>query len=283
VQSTIPGPRHPTRVIVCLSLLASSLGFAGCGKVKSAYDSLFHRHRTAKTVPAPPRNPRPTPAGPKLAIILDDLAGDDSSAAADAIFALQYPLTLSVLPNHARSAQIAAEAHRRGYQVILHLPMESVGNELPEAHELRPGMSRIEISGALKQMLDSVPNAVGVNNHQGSLATSDARLMNELMPVLRGRNLFFIDSRTTAATVAFDTARGDGVRAAFRNVPFLDDVRDVPAIRRQLSLAFKDAKEKGEAIAIGHPHPETLRALTEMLPAAQADGIRLVQVSELVH
>jgi len=108
-------------------------------------------------------------------------------------------------------------------------------------------------------------------------------LMNELMPLLRDRHLFFIDSRTTAATVAFDTARSDGVRTAFRNVPFLDDVRDVAAIRHELSLAFKDAKEKGEAIAIGHPHPETLRALSEMLPEAQSQGIRLVHVSELVH
>lgn len=161
--------------------------------------------------------------------------------------------------------------------------MESVGNEIPEQHELRPGMSTPEISGALKEMLESVPYAAGVNNHQGSLATSDAHLMNELMPLLRDRHLFFIDSRTTAATVAFDTARSDGVRAAFRNVPFLDDVRDVTAIRHQLSLAFKDAKEKGEAIAIGHPHPETLRSLGEMLPEAQAQGIRLVHVSELVH
>jgi polysaccharide deacetylase 2 family uncharacterized protein YibQ len=196
---------------------------------------------------------------------------------------LHYPLTVSVLPNHAHSAEIAAEAHRRGYQVMLHLPMVSVGKEIPEARELRPGMATSELSGELQGMLESVPYAVGVNNHQGSLATSDPHLMHELMPLLRGRNLFFIDSRTTAASVALDTARKDGVRSASRNVPFLDDVRDVTAIRRQLSLAFKHATEKGEAIAIGHPHPETLRALSEMLPGAEADGIRLVHVSELVH
>jgi polysaccharide deacetylase 2 family uncharacterized protein YibQ len=166
---------------------------------------------------------------------------------------------------------------------MLHLPMESVGNEIPESRELRPGMSAEQVSSDLQEMLQSVPNAVGVNNHQGSLATTNARLMNELMPLLRNRDLFFIDSRTTAGTVAFETARNDGVRAAFRNVPFLDDVRDVAAIRHQLSLAFKDAREKGEAIAIGHAHPETLRALTEMLRDAESQGIRLVHVSELVH
>ena len=218
-----------------------------------------------------------------MAIILDDVAGDDSPTSIDSIFALHYPLTLSVLPNHAHSAQIAEEAHQHGYQVMLHLPMQAVGAEKPESSELRPGMTSPEVAAELNAMLATVPYSAGVNNHQGSLATSNPQLMNELMPLLRGRNLFFIDSRTTTATVAFDTARSDGVRTAFRNVPFLDDVRDVTAIRHQLSLAFKDAKEKGEAIAIGHPHPETLRALADMLPEAQANGIRLVHASDLVH
>ena len=283
MKSKSSGLAPSIRPILFVGLLAASVCLTGCGRLKSAYDSLFHRHHTAKTAPSTPRPPHAAASGARLAIILDDVGGDDSQASLDTIFALNFPLTLSILPAHAHSSQLAAEAHRRGYQVMLHLPMESIGKEIPEAHELRPGMSTTEISGTLKEMLESVPYAVGVNNHQGSLATSDARLMNELMPLLRDRHLFFIDSRTTAATVAFDTARSDGVRTAFRNVPFLDDVRDVAAIRHELSLAFKDAKEKGEAIAIGHPHPETLRALSEMLPEAQSQGIRLVHVSELVH
>jgi uncharacterized protein len=283
VKCKTPGLADPIKIFVYLSLLlAMWIPLAGCGKIKSVFDSLIHPQGTAKNAPAP--HPlRPVGTGPRLAIILDDVAGDDSAAAPDGIFALHYPLTLSILPNHPHSTQIAQQAHRRGYQVLLHLPMAAVGSEVPESRELRPGMSTGEISRELNAMLQSVPYAAGVNNHQGSLATSDAPLMNELMLVLRGRNLFFIDSRTTAATVAFDTARSNGVHTAFRNVPFLDDLREVPAIRHQLSLAFKDAREKGDAIAIGHVHPETLRALAEMLPAAQADGIRLVQVSELVH
>ena len=132
-------------------------------------------------------------------------------------------------------------------------------------------------------MLASVPYVVGVNNHQGSLATSDPALMAILMPVLRERQLFFIDSRTTAATLAYDSAEREGVRCAFRNVPFLDDVQEESAIRRQVELAIRGVKEKGEAIAIGHPHPETLRVLNEMLPQLQVQGVRLVHVSELVH
>lgn len=259
---------------------ALALSLAGCGKIKSAVQALLHANRSAKTHPAPHPSHAAFP-GPRLAIILDDVAGDP--AAVDSIFALHYPLTLSILPNHPRSTQIAREAHRRGYQVMLHLPMESLTNETPESQELRSGMSAKDISFVLNAMLVNVPYVTGVNNHQGSLATSDPRLMAELMPLLRDHNLFFIDSRTTAATVAYDAAESAHVHCAFRNVPFLDDIQEVGAIRRQLDLAAKDAREKGQAIAIGHPHPETLRALSEFLPLAESQGIHLVHASDLVH
>jgi polysaccharide deacetylase 2 family uncharacterized protein YibQ len=217
----------------------------------------------------------------RLAIIIDDLGSD--RPAADAIFALGYPLTISVLPNHEHSVDIANEAHRRGFQVMLHLPMQSVANETPEGRELHPGMPASEVAAMVDQFLQNVPDAAGVNNHQGSQATADAALMDELMPVLRDRHLFYVDSRTTAATVAYDEAQDFGVRSAFRNVPFLDDVAEVTAIRKQLDLALRGAREKGDAVAIGHPHPATLQALREVLPNAQAQGVRLVFASELVH
>jgi uncharacterized protein len=220
-------------------------------------------------------------ADARLAIIIDDLGSD--RAAAEAIFALGYPLTVSVLPNHEHSVDIAKEAHRRGFQVMLHLPMQSVANETPEAQELHPGMPASEVAALVDQFLQNVPDAAGVNNHQGSQATADAALMDELMPVLRDRRLFYVDSRTTAATVAYDTAQDFGVRSAFRNVPFLDDVDEVAAVRKQLELALRGAREKGEAVAIGHPHPRTLQALREVLPQAQAQGVRLVLTSELMH
>jgi polysaccharide deacetylase 2 family uncharacterized protein YibQ len=219
--------------------------------------------------------------GARLAIILDDLGND--RGAAQAIFAMPYPLTLSVLPNHPHSVDIAQEATRRGFQVMLHLPMESMRNERPEAQELRPGMSAGDVSALVDNLLQAVPDVAGVNNHQGSQSTADAALMDELMPVLRERKLFYVDSRTTAATVAYDTAQRFGVRSGFRNVPFLDDVAEVSAVRKQLHLALQDARKKGDAIAIGHPHPATLQALREVLPAAKAQGVRLVFASEVVH
>jgi uncharacterized protein len=223
----------------------------------------------------------PSPTGPRLAIILDDLGQD--YAAAEAIFALPYPLTISVLPNNPHSVDIAEEAHRRGYEVMLHLPMESVSQRHAESHELRPGMSQRQVSVLVDGFIAAVPGVSGVNNHQGSESTANRALMNEFMPVLREHKLFYIDSRTTAASVAFDAARHAGVPTAYRNVPFLDDVEEVGAIARQLRTALREAREKNEAVAIGHPHPATLKALREVLPEAKAQGVRLVYASELVR
>jgi uncharacterized protein len=273
-----PAGRGSLAVFFC-ALASVLLCLAGCDKIKSYREAAGARRSSKERATRSSRTG--STASPKLAIILDDVGSDP--AAVDQIFALYYPLTLSVLPLHQHSAAIAGEAHRRGYQVMLHLPMESIGNEVAEPQQLHVGMSSSQVSSDLGGMLSSVPYAVGVNNHQGSLATSNPALMAELMPLLRQRHLFFIDSRTTAATVAFDAAEHDSVPCAFRNVPFLDDVQEAGAIRRQLELAIHGAKEKGEAIAIGHPHPETLQVLREILPQVQGQGVQLVHASALVH
>ena len=217
----------------------------------------------------------------RLAIIIDDLGYDRS--AADGLLALGFPLTVSILPHLPLSSEVAEEAYRRGDQVMLHLPMQS---ESPTAKteevELRVGMDAREVDLALAGMLDTVPHAVGVNNHQGSRATADPALMAELMPDLRQRGLFFVDSRTLASTVAYDTAEKFGVRAASRKV-FLDDSANREAILRQLELAARDAERDGSAIAIGHPRPDTIAALAKGLPRVESQGVRLVFVSELVQ
>jgi polysaccharide deacetylase 2 family uncharacterized protein YibQ len=240
----------------------------------------FKPRDTASKLGPPLSNPQRSGTS-RLAIILDDLGSDGAAAAA--VFALPYPLTISVLPDHPHSIDIANEAHRRGYQVMLHLPMQSVSNEKPESAELHPGMSAREVTTLVDRFVHDVPNVNGVNNHQGSQSTTDPKLMAELMPVLRERHLFYIDSRTTAETVAYDTAQRLGVRSAFRNVPFLDDIATIAAVRTQLDLALRGAQQKGEAIAIGHPRPATLQALREVLPQAKAQGVHLVFASDLVH
>ena len=224
---------------------------------------------------------RSTGEAARLAIILDDMGSDRE--AADSVFALRYPLTISILPNLTHSTEIAEEAASHGYEVLLHLPMESVGEESAESAELRPGMAAGNIATLVDEMLSCVPNAVGVNNHQGSRATADPALMSELMPILQQRHLFFIDSRTTTATVAYDSARRAGVPTAYRSVPFLDDVAETGAVREQIERAIRNARRTGSAIAIGHPHPATLAVLREILPQLGAQGVRLVFVSGLVQ
>jgi len=233
---------------------------------------------------APPRaaaSSPPTGNMPRMAIIIDDLGYDRS--ADDAVLSLPHPLTVSVIPHLPLSREIAEEAHQRGYQVLLHMPMQPDSTTVQqEAIELRPGMSGSEVQQTLTGMLDTVPFAAGVNNHEGSRATSDPQLMGELMPMLRTRKLFFIDSRTSAQTVAYETAEHDGVRATFRKV-FLDDVPTHEAVLAQLSQAEKDAHRDGWAIAIGHPHPETVAALRQALLRMHDEGVTLVFASDLAH
>jgi polysaccharide deacetylase 2 family uncharacterized protein YibQ len=225
-------------------------------------------------------------SNPQLAIILDDMGHD--RAAADSLLALPFPLTISILPHLPLSAEVAEEAYRRGDQILLHLPMEPEAEGenpegvTPEEIELRVGMNPDQVNSALEGMLETVPHAAGVNNHQGSRATADLPLMQALMPALRDRNLFFIDSRTTAATVAYDEARRAGVPTASRKV-FLDDTPSKQAIVSQLQLAARDATRDGSAIAIGHPRPATVAALAQGVPELEAQGIHLVFASDLVR
>ncbi|MGC2421899.1 MAG: divergent polysaccharide deacetylase family protein [Candidatus Acidiferrales bacterium] len=256
------------------------------------FDLAFHGNRTHSILVAAPlaaSSRRPfVPAGgnPQLAIIVDDLGHDRASA--DSLLALPFPLTISVIPHLPFSAEVADAVYRRGDQVILHMPMQSEAEGepsegvTPESIELRVGMSPEQVESELSGMLATVPHAAGVNNHQGSRATADPALMATLMPDLRERGLFFIDSRTTAATVAYAAAERSGVRAASRKV-FLDDTPTREAVLAQLDLAARDAIRDGSAIAIGHPHPGTIAALAEEVPRLEARGIRIVFASDLAH
>jgi uncharacterized protein len=240
-------------------------------------------HLLAPTAPpttAPNASALPKGA-PRLAIIIDDL-GHDLSPLSE-ILQLHYPLTLSVIPNLPDSAEAANEAHAHGDEVLLHLPMQAIeADAKTEPVELRVGMNSSQVDKILSAMLETVPHAAGVNNHQGSRATADPALMNELMAALGRRGLFFVDSRTTKETVAFDTAEKKGVRAAFRNAQFLDDTPTAAAILGQLNRAEGDARRKGWAVTIGHPHAATIEVLREELPRIETKGIRLVFISELV-
>jgi uncharacterized protein len=231
---------------------------------------------------APAPNASALPEGaPRLAIIIDDLGHDLPPL--HEILQLHYPLTLSVIPNLPDSAEAANEAHSHGDEVLLHLPMQAIeADAKTEPVELRVGMNSNQVDKILSAMLETVPHAAGVNNHQGSRATADTALMKELMGALQRRGLFFVDSRTSKETVAYDMAEKKGVRAAFRNAQFLDDTTTPSAILAQLDRAESDARRKGWAATIGHPHASTIAVLREELPRMESKGIRLVFISELV-
>jgi len=216
------------------------------------------------------------------AIIIDDLGGN--LEAARKLLALPYCLTFSVLPHLRASAETAREAQTAGREVMLHLPMEpeAPSQASPGKGEIRVGMTSSEVEHILQSDLASVPQAVGVNNHMGSRATADPRLMAAVMRSLAGHHLFFVDSRTSAASTAFETARRQGLPAFYRSV-FLDDTRSVSYTLGQLRQFRHVLEDQGAALAIGHPYPTTIAALAKFLPELERDDVQLAPASQLLQ
>jgi hypothetical protein len=167
---------------------------------------------------------------------------------------------------------------------MLHLPMQPEGasRASPGKGEIRIGMTGPEVERTLQSDLASVPHAVGVNNHMGSRATADPRLMAAVMRSLAKHHLYFVDSRTTAASLALDAARQQGLPAFYRSV-FLDDTKTVFYTRGQLRQFRRVLEEQGAALAIGHPYPTTITALAKFLPELERDDVQLIPASRLVR
>lgn len=217
----------------------------------------------------------------RAAIVIDDLGQDMQRTRA--LLALPYPLTFSVLPHLPASRETADAAALAGREVMLHLPMEPLGNKVsPGQGAIMVGMRAPEVTRIVEADLESVPNAVGVNNHMGSRATSDPALMGAVMSELSARRLYFIDSRTAPSTVAFDAARRAGIPAFSRSV-FLDDTETVDYTLAQLRSFRALVERQGSALAIGHPHATTIAALETFLPDFDRHDIQLVPASQLVR
>lgn len=216
----------------------------------------------------------------ELAIIIDDFGY--SSEAIPLFSKIAQPLTFSVLPNRPYSNAAAASALSTGHQVMLHLPMEPlVITTDREPVMISSAMSDKQIKEAVINALTAVPGAIGINNHQGSRSTADQRIMRVVMSVIKPRSLFFVDSRTTAQSVAAATARQFGIRTA-ENHLFIDNDPDINAIKGQLRQAITMARKQGKLIIIGHARPSTAAALNEMLPEIQAEGVKLVFAADIV-
>jgi len=225
--------------------------------------------------------PSPQPSGPLLAIVIDDCGQWPDIE--HGFIAMPEAITLSVLPHVRYGTAIADAAHAAGKDVILHLPMEPRSGVYPGPGEVKVSMSDAAITAQVDDDLASVPLADGVNNHEGSRATSDDRVMRTVSAALAHHGgLFFLDSRTSAATVAERDAAAAGLRVARRDV-FLDDVADANASADALRHAGALAKANGSAIAIGHPRATTLAAVRAVLPELERDGITIVPLRSLVH
>jgi polysaccharide deacetylase 2 family uncharacterized protein YibQ len=217
---------------------------------------------------------------PRIALVVDDV-GYDVERALD-LFQLHRPLTISIFPVLPHSRHIAEIAHQMGYEIMIHLPMETDANLRHNPGYLMPEMGQNEFCSVLEKDLDSVPYVVGVNNHQGSKMTRDSVAMARLMQYLAKRNVFFIDSRTASDSVAYQVAKRFGLRAA-ENDMFLDNEKDVDYIKGRIELLMKEAERKGKAIGICHVHPASIQALQEMFPVIDERKIKLVYASELVN
>jgi polysaccharide deacetylase 2 family uncharacterized protein YibQ len=189
------------------------------------------------------------------------------------------------LPLSPYAEESARVAHENGLEVMLHLPGESLnhqeGND-STAGLIRSGMSREDIRDIVEESIARVPYIQGVNNHMGSKITQEEAVMRPILEILKRRDLFFLDSRTTADSIAFDLARKMGLRSAYRNV-FLDTSVGVEFSKKKLIELLHLSQKKGRAIGIGHPFPETLQALRESLPLLSGSDVKLVFVSEIIR
>lgn len=291
--------RRISLATVFFALLALALGIALYVKTRPVEPPSPEPARTSRprpadrksrstAAPAPARAPEPSPRAAgrdardaRIAIVIDDLGNDRE--ALERIAAWRYAVAGAVLPGLPESADAARLLARSGKEVLLHLPMEPDGYP-----RVRPGPGVVlrsdsdeRIAEIVTEDLESVPGAVGVNNHMGSAATADARVMRAVVRVLADRGLFLLDSRTTETSVARRMAEEISLPAVSRRV-FLDSVPTAEAIGRSFSELLSRARKDGSALAIGHPYPETMAMLERELPRLEEKGIELVRVSKLV-
>jgi len=242
-----------------------------------------------RPAPAPPSDFEPVDRrrGGVVAVVVDDVGYDEH--ALEALARWDTPIAVAVIPSAPFASRAVSLARERGWDLLVHLPMQPESGT-SEAEAIGVGDADDVIRGRVLAALAKTPGAIGLNNHQGSKATADTRVVRAVLGVVKERGLFFLDSRTTNASVAGAEAAAMGVPFLARDV-FLDDVAaetsakgGVPeALDAAWDRALLLAAKKGQAIVIGHPRKETLAFLSEKLGLlGKKEGPRAVKVSELV-
>jgi len=222
------------------------------------------------------------PAGkPLIAVVIDDM-GIDRRRTAE-VTALPGPLTASFLTYAGNLKSQVLAAQRAGHELLVHVPMEPSSKAVdPGPNVITTGLSQDEIKRRLDWALDRFPDFVGINNHMGSRFTADRDGMVLVLSALKQRGLLFLDSRTTAETVAASVARELDLPFVERHV-FLDDDPSATAVARQLREVERIAARDGYAVVIGHPKDATIEALREWLPALERRGFALVPISAVAE
>lgn len=227
----------------------------------------------------PPQN---TLTKGRIAIIIDDF-GYRNDFVTDGFLALNANLTYAVIPGHEHSYFFSEKAKTAGFEVIVHMPMENTGKTYGEEEfVLKTDMDVGTIERRVRNAFNQIPVAVGMNNHQGSKASADQRVMSTIARTLKDINKFFVDSRTTVETIGETTMEIFEVPTASRNV-FLDNDDDEEKIAQQLMKLVKKSKENGFAIGIGHVKPKTLNVLKKHIPELQKEGFKFEFVSKMLH
>ncbi|WP_083265628.1 divergent polysaccharide deacetylase family protein [Pseudomonas sp. 1D4] len=241
-----------------------------------------HTPAPGHTQPAPPAVPpsaKPTaPASqprPRLALIIDDLG--QTPERDRRVLALPATVALAIIPETPHATDLARRAHDARRTVMLHLPMDPAGGPFA----WHPDLPEAELARRLDAAFAAVPYSQGVNNHMGSRMTAQPEAMAWLMRRLQADHRFFVDSRTSAATVAAAEAQKAGLASLSRDV-FLDDDQHPEAIARQFEAALSLARKQGTAVMIGHPHPATLALLERELPRLAERGFELVSVPQMI-
>jgi hypothetical protein len=271
--------RRTILVIIGIILLTVTAFFLGRWSKSLPPAKKTHAVKTAKPrVLKQAEKARPSRTA-KIAIVIDDFGYNKNNL--EAFFAIEEPLTFSVLPNLPYSRDVAIAAKKHGCEVIMHLPMASHRKDVAEEKgTLKPGDSRKIVEERLAKDINSVPGLSGVSNHMGSLATEDTDLMSIILAYLKKRKLYFFDSLTSDKSVCQEVAGSVGIRFAKRDI-FLDNSNNVAAIEGELASLKKLALKRGRAIAICHDRKNTAIALAGAMPQMAQAGIEFTYLSDM--
>lgn len=217
---------------------------------------------------------------PEISLIIDDIGFSRSRL--DMFLELDMVMTFAVLPRLPMSLPLAEEIHSLGYEIMLHQPMEPIDTSVdPGPGAVYVGDEGDRIAAILEENISAFPFAVGVNNHMGSRFTECQREMTDVIRTLKDKGLYFVDSLTTSHSTGYQIAKNLDVAAARRNI-FLDTVLEVPAITKQLEKLKECALRTGAAIGIGHPFPETAKAIADFKKGLAGSNIRMATISSLI-